>query len=194
MGKIDEIKKILGMSEIEYLDLDSLGFEEPIEESGASFSENAIIKARIIFNKYRISVVSDDSGLSVPYLRGSPGIYSSRFAGPDATDDENNSLLLQMLEGVPPGLRIAQFQCAACFYYDMERFVVEEGNLGGFITFEPAGENGFGYDPLFYLPEYKKTIAQLKGEEKNAVSHRAQSFTKLKPHIQRFFGQEGGLD
>jgi XTP/dITP diphosphohydrolase len=194
MGKIEEIKRILGMSEIEYHDLESLGFKEPIEESGTSFGENALIKARIIFNKYRIPVVSDDSGLTVPYLRGSPGVYSARFAGPDATDDENNSLLLQMLEGVPPGLRIAQFQCAACLYYDTEKFVIEEGSIGGFITFEPAGENGFGYDPLFYLPEYKKTIAQLEDEEKNAVSHRAQSFKKLKPHIQGYLGEEGGLD
>jgi XTP/dITP diphosphohydrolase len=192
-GKIEEIKQILSIEEVEYLDLDTLEFAEPIEESGTTFSENAIVKAVTIFKKYKIPVVTDDSGLSVPYLRGSPGIYSARFAGPDATDDENNALLLQMLEGVPAGLRIAQFQCASCFFYDIDTYVIEEGSIGGFITFEPAGENGFGYDPVFYLPEYKKTMAQLTDKEKNSISHRALSFRKLKPYIESYFEKGSSL-
>jgi XTP/dITP diphosphohydrolase len=187
-GKIREIKKILSIETVEYIDLEGLEFTEFIEESGTTFSENALIKAETVFKKHKIPVISDDSGLAVPYLRGSPGIYSARFAGPDATDDENNALLLQMLEGVPAGLRIAQFQCASCFYYDIDKYVIEEGSIGGFITFEPAGENGFGYDPLFFLPEYKKTMAQLPDDEKNTISHRALSFRKLKPHIENFIG------
>ena len=99
-----------------------------------------------------------------------------------------------MLEGVPAGLRIAQFQCASCFYYDIDKYVIEEGSIGGFITFEPAGENGFGYDPLFFLPEYKKTMAQLPDDEKNAISHRALSFKKLKPHIESFLRKQKSED
>jgi XTP/dITP diphosphohydrolase len=189
-GKIEEIIKILSIGDVEYLDFGGLEFTEPIEESGTTFSENALIKAKTVYAKYEIPVISDDSGLSVPYLRGSPGIYSARFAGPDATDEENNALLLSMLEGVPPGLRIAQFQCASCFYYDIDNYIIEEGSIGGFITFEPAGENGFGYDPVFYLPEYKKTMAQLPDEEKNIISHRALSIRKLKPHVEGFFLKE----
>jgi XTP/dITP diphosphohydrolase len=92
-----------------------------------------------------------------------------------------------MLDGVPPGLRSAYFVCFACFFYDKDRYVTTEGRVGGFISYEPEGENGFGYDPIFYLPGYRKTMAQLAQEEKNLISHRAVSFRKLKPHIEEHF-------
>ena len=186
-GKISEIKGIIDVESLFYHDLDSLGFNDEIAETGSSFEENALLKARAVYERYGLPVVADDSGLTVDYLRGAPGIFSARFSGPGATDRENNELLLSMLEGVPPGLRSAYFVCCACFLYDNDRYVTTEGRVGGFITYEPEGENGFGYDPVFYLPGYRKTIAQLAEEEKNLISHRAVSFRKLKPHIEEHF-------
>ena len=186
-GKISEIKSIIDIDFLVYRDLESLGYKDEIAETGSSFEENAILKAKEVYERYRLPVIADDSGLTVDYLHGVPGIYSARFAGPGSTDEENNELLLSMLEGVPPGLRSAYFVCCACFLYNTDSYVTEEGRVGGFITYEPEGENGFGYDPLFYLPGYKKTMAQLAAEEKNLISHRSESFRKLKPHIEEYF-------
>lgn len=186
-GKISEIRRILDIDGLDYQDLDSLEFTGEIAETGASFEENALLKARAVYDQYRLPAVADDSGLAVEYLRGAPGIFSARFAGPGASDEENNELLLSMLEGVPPALRSAYFVCCACFIYDKDAYVTAVGSVGGLIAYEPEGENGFGYDPLFYLPEYKKTMAQLTDEEKNRISHRARSLQKMKPHIEDYF-------
>jgi XTP/dITP diphosphohydrolase len=190
-GKVSEIRSILDIDNLDYQDLESLGFNDDIAETGSSFEENALLKARAVYGQYHLPVVADDSGLAVDYLRGAPGIYSARFAGPGASDEENNELLISMLDGVPPGLRSAYFVCCACFFYDTDLYVTTTGSVSGFITYEPEGENGFGYDPLFYLPEYKKTMAQLTDEEKNRISHRAVSFRKLKPHIEEYFHDAG---
>ncbi|MBN2322759.1 MAG: RdgB/HAM1 family non-canonical purine NTP pyrophosphatase [Spirochaetes bacterium] len=186
-GKISEISSILEIDDVELVDLDMIGFSKEIQETGSSFEENAIFKARTLFHRYRMPVITDDSGLCVDYLRGTPGIYSARFAGPGATDDENNALLIEMLEGVPPGLRTASFVCWACFFFDTDGFVTTKGEIRGVITYGPEGDNGFGYDPIFYLPAFKKTMAQIDTAEKNSVSHRAQSFRALKPHILEYF-------
>jgi XTP/dITP diphosphohydrolase len=186
-GKISEITRILDIGDVELVDLDAVGFTQEIPETGSSFEENAVHKAKTLYERYRMPVIADDSGLCVDYLRGTPGIYSARFAGPGATDEENNALLLEMLNGVPPGLRTASFVCCACFFYDTDGFVTTRGEVRGVIIYGPEGENGFGYDPIFYLPAYKKTMAQIDAEEKNRVSHRAVSFLKLKPHIEKFF-------
>ena len=189
-GKISEIESIIGIESLVYQDLESLGFTDEVAETGSSFEENALLKARTVYERYALPVVADDSGLTVDYLHGAPGIFSARFSGPGATDRENNELLLSMLEGLPPGLRAAYFVCCACFFYDKDSYVTTEGRVGGFITYEPEGENGFGYDPLFYLPEYRRTMAQLAEEEKNRISHRAESFRKLKPHIEEYFSNQ----
>lgn len=188
-GKISEINRILDIDEVELVDLDTVGFTQEISETGSSFEENAILKARTLYEQFRIPVLADDSGLCVDYLRGVPGIYSARFSGPGATDEENNALLLEMLDGVPPGLRTASFVCYACFFYDTDGYVTTRGEVRGLITYGPEGENGFGYDPLFYLPAYKKTMAQIDAAEKNSASHRAQCFIELKPHIEKYFAQ-----
>ena len=188
-GKISEITSILDIDGIEIVDLDTIGFTQEIEETGASFEENAILKARTLYERHRLPVIADDSGLSVDYLRGIPGVYSARFAGPGATDEENNALLLEMLDGVPPGLRTASFVCCACFFYGAGGYVTTRGEVRGVITYEPEGNSGFGYDPVFYLPVYKKTMAQIDAAEKNSMSHRAQSFIELKPHIAKYFTQ-----
>ena len=188
-GKISEITRILDIGDVEIVDLDAVGFTQEIPETGSSFEENVLLKARTLYERCRMPVIADDSGLCVDYLRGIPGIYSARFAGPGATDEENNALLLEMLAGVPPGLRTASFVCCACFFYNTDGYVTTRGEVRGVITYGPEGENGFGYDPLFYLPAYKKTMAQIDAAEKNSVSHRARSFIEIKPHIEKYFTQ-----
>jgi XTP/dITP diphosphohydrolase len=178
-GKISEIRGILTLEDIEFHDLGTLGFEERIEERGRTFRENALIKAEAVFRRYGIPVVADDSGLSVAALGGKPGVLSARFAGPEATDRANNDLLLELLRGVPEEARNAFFFCAAVFFHGRGRYLYAEARVDGLIAMEPAGENGFGYDPLFFLPPFGKTMAQLPPEVKNAVSHRSKAFREL---------------
>ena len=185
-GKIAEIIRILDLENVRLTDLNALGFNDEIEECGSTFIENAVIKAETVFLKYRIPVIADDSGLSVSFLDGGPGVYSSRFAGPGADDRENNELLLEKLKGTEEQERKAWFTCAAVFYYGKGRFSHAEGRLEGIITRTPAGRNGFGYDPLFFIPELGKTMAELSREEKNAVSHRSKAFTALKDAIETY--------
>lgn len=182
-GKVVEIKQILSLANVEFLDLHGLSFTEEIEEKGATFGENALLKAETIYKKYRIPVIADDSGLSVSYLNGSPGVYSARFAGSGATDEKNNRLLLEKLRDVPDGMRNARFICVALFYYATARYHIEEGSVDGYITTMPEGDGGFGYDPLFFLPELGKTMAQLPPDVKNSISHRACAFKRLRPRI-----------
>ena len=186
-GKISEIRKILSMENIEILDLQALAFNGDIDESGSDFKENALIKAGEVFSRYRLTVMADDSGLSVPYLGGKPGVFSARFAGPEAGDEENNNLLLEKLRGTAKGERKAWFTCAAVFYYDNGKYFYSEGRIDGVITHTPAGKNGFGYDPLFFIPAIGKTMAQLTEDEKNEVSHRAQAFKRIKRYIKEYF-------
>jgi XTP/dITP diphosphohydrolase len=184
-GKIREIRQILTLEGVELLDLGSLGFEDRIEENGRTFRENAVIKAEAVFKRYGLPVVADDSGLSVSALGGRPGVMSARFSGPDATDRDNNDLLLGLLSGVPEGARGAFFFCAAVFFHGRGEYLYAEGKVDGIIAMEPAGENGFGYDPLFFLPPFGKTMAQLPREVKNAVSHRSKAFRELDGLIRR---------
>jgi XTP/dITP diphosphohydrolase len=178
-GKVSEIRDILTLEDVEFLDLATLGFEERIEESGRTFRENAVIKAETVFRRYGIPVVADDSGLSVEALGGKPGVMSARFAGPHATDRANNELLLEMLSGVPEEARGAFFFCTAVFCHDRGQYLYADGRVDGLIVKEPSGGFGFGYDPLFFLPDLGKTMAQIPREVKNAVSHRAKAFREL---------------
>ncbi|MGQ9615295.1 MAG: RdgB/HAM1 family non-canonical purine NTP pyrophosphatase [Spirochaetota bacterium] len=182
-GKVVELKEILGFPEVEFLDLNQVSFSGRIKEVGLTFEENALIKGEAIYREYHIPVLADDSGLVVPSLRGLPGIYSARFAGEGAGDDENIKLLLYKMKGYTDELREAWFYCAAVFYYAPERYFLATGTVYGKITEEPSGDRGFGYDPVFYLPEYEKTMAQLQHEEKNRISHRARALGKLRELI-----------
>lgn len=178
-GKISEIRDIMKIENVEFLDLETLGFDERIEETGLTFRENAVIKAEAVFQRYGVPAVADDSGLSVAVLGGKPGVMSARFSGPRATDRANNELLLRMLRGVPREERGASFICAAVFHRGRGEYLYAEGKVDGFIAMEPAGKNGFGYDPLFFLPDFGKTMAQLEPEVKNAISHRSKAFREL---------------
>lgn len=144
-----------------------------VEEDGETFKENAIKKATAYYARYQLPTLADDSGLVVDALGGRPGVHSARYAGEGATDEENVSKLLAELKGVPAQRRTARFICAIAFFADDESApLVVEGRCEGEIAFQPAGEHGFGYDPIFYLPHYGRTMAQLAPEVKNQISHR----------------------
>ena len=178
-GKIREIEKLA--PGVELLTLESFpGLKMP-PETGLTFSENAVAKARIVAEGAGLPAIADDSGLEVDALGGRPGVFSARYAGADATDEKNYLKLLAEMKGIPMDGRSARFRCviALAFPHGKGTFTFD-GVLDGFITTEPKGENGFGYDPVFFLPEMGRTAAELTLEEKNAISHRAMALKKLR--------------
>lgn len=158
-----------------------------IEETGLTFIENAILKARHVSRLTNMPALADDSGLVVPVLQGQPGIYSARFAGLHATDAENITKLLTELRDVPMVQRQAQFYCAIALlkHPDDPSPIIATGFCAGQIAFTPSGEQGFGYDPVFYVPEYECTFAELSIDVKNTISHRAKALSVLKRGVFR---------
>jgi XTP/dITP diphosphohydrolase len=178
-GKLMEISEILRDFPFNILSMEEVGITKDIEEYGSTFEENALIKAREIFEMTKEMVMADDSGLEVDFLNGAPGIYSSRFAGEGATDKEKNKKLLSLLENVPFEKRTARFVCVvAVIMPDGSHFVVR-GTCEGYIGLEEIGNNGFGYDPLFFIKEYNKTTAQMLPEEKHKISHRGRALKAM---------------
>ncbi len=178
-GKLKEIKEILGSFPWEIISMGDAGIQDEIEETGKTFEENALIKAGYIAGITKEVVMADDSGLEVDYLNGEPGIYSARFAGEGASDGDKNKKILRLLEGVPFEKRTARFVCAvAVIFPDGESFTVR-GTCEGYIGEKPVGTNGFGYDPLFYMPEYQKTMAEMDIETKNRISHRGKALRAM---------------
>lgn len=177
-GKISELKSLLG-NDWQVVGLDQVGFNKEIEETGSTFQENALIKARVVHQQCGGFVLADDSGIECDDLDGAPGVYSARFAGPKATDAQNNAKLVELLQATHDPCRGARYVCVlALVNPNGEEFVVEE-TCEGIITFEPKGSGGFGYDPYFYLPDYKCTMAELPLEEKNRISHRGKALKKI---------------
>ncbi|MCK4404103.1 MAG: XTP/dITP diphosphatase [candidate division Zixibacteria bacterium] len=185
--KIREIKNILADLSVEILTLEDFTGFPKVEETGKTFEENAIIKAKAISRFTRLPSLADDSGLEVDALDGAPGILSSRFAGEHCSFEDNNRKLLHLMEDIPWERRGARFICVVALAKDPNHILTVKGEVKGFITLEERGENGFGYDPIFYLPHLNKTFAQLSLEEKNRISHRAQAFVKAKELIQKGF-------
>jgi len=182
-NKVKEIKDFFKGYPVEVFSMKDLGIEEEIEEYGDTIEENALIKARFLKDKIKEGIiVADDTGLFVEYLGGQPGVYSARFAGENATYDDNNRKLLKLLEGVPYEKRKAYFKTVIAVV-DGENERILEGTLEGHIIDHPQGENGFGYDPVFFVDEIGKTLAELSLEEKNKISHRAKALSKLKEYI-----------
>lgn len=175
--KLIEIKAILGGLFEEILSMREAGIEHETVEDGSSFMENAVKKAKEIAELSGCCALADDSGICVDALDGAPGIYSARFCGHHGDDEANNRLLLEKLEG--RGDRGAHYTCAIALVYPDGRQVCAEGYMYGQIGYEEKGENGFGYDPLFFLPEYGCTAAQLSPEQKNQISHRASALHAL---------------
>ena len=179
-GKMKEIREILGDLDIELLSLKDAGIHADIVEDGKSFEENAQIKAKAICELTGEIVLADDSGLEIDYLNKEPGIYSARYMGEDTSYDIKNQTLLDRLEGVPDEKRTARFVCAIAAAMPDGSCEVVRGTMEGMIGHEIAGENGFGYDPIFFLPEYGCTSAELSPEKKNELSHRGEGLRKIR--------------
>jgi XTP/dITP diphosphohydrolase len=184
--KMVEIRQILGDLAKRILSMKEAGIELDIIEDGATFEETARIKAQAVYDYCRTHgmeeaiVLADDSGLEIDYLNGEPGIYSSRYAGEDTSYEIKNRMLLDRLAGVPREQRTARFVCAIAAVRKGMEPVVVRGTIEGFIGDAPAGENGFGYDPIFYVPDLNVSTAQLSPEEKNARSHRGNALRLMR--------------
>lgn len=182
-GKMREIRSILDDLRVPVLSMKEAGIQVDIEENGTSFEENALIKARAVTaeKEARDSVIlADDSGLEIDALNGEPGIYSARYLGEDTPYDVKNRELISRLDGVPEDRRTARFVCAiAAVLADGREFTVR-GVIEGRIGYEQKGQGGFGYDPIFYVPEYGKTTAEMSPEEKNLISHRGKALMLMK--------------
>ena len=184
-GKMSEIREIMQDLGVEILSMKEAGIEADIVEDGKTFEENALIKARTIRDLAGCLVLADDSGLEVDALNGEPGIYSARYMGEDTSYDLKNANIIERLSGMEDEGRSARFVCviAAAFTDGTEE--TRQGTIEGRIAYEPAGENGFGYDPIFYVPEYGCTTAQLSAEQKNEISHRGKALRAIKEVIRQ---------
>jgi len=179
-GKMKEIKSIFNNSKYEVVSMKEEGISADVDENGATFEENALIKAREIAKISGNIVLADDSGLEVDALNKEPGIYSARYMGEDTPYSIKNANIIERLEGVEFEKRTARFVCAvAAVYPDGKELVVRE-TMEGYIGYEEKGANGFGYDPIFYLKEFDKTSAEISLEEKNEISHRGKAFRAIK--------------
>lgn len=188
-GKMHEIRQILGDMDVEILSMKEAGISADIIEDGKTFEENAIIKAKAVSKMTTHIVLADDSGLEIDYLNKEPGIYSARYMGENTSYDIKNANLLDRLNGVEDKKRTARFVCAIAAAFPDGEVITSEGIVEGRIAYEPKGENGFGFDPIFYLPEYGCTTAQLSEEEKNSISHRGRALRTMKQMLEkRIFG------
>lgn len=193
-GKMREVRAILADMPVRVLSMKKAGIKVDIEENGASFEENALIKASGIadcipeeYKDDKVFVLADDSGLEVDYLNKEPGIYSARYMGEDTSYDIKNKAIIDRLAGVPDEKRTARFVCAiACVLPDGSSKITR-ATIEGIIGYEIAGANGFGYDPIFYVPEYGCTTAELTPEQKNEVSHRGKALKEMKEQIREYF-------
>jgi XTP/dITP diphosphohydrolase len=185
-GKVREIRKILKGLGFQIHALDDFSQTPDVAEDGRDFTENALKKARFYAGHFKTLTLADDSGLEVDFLKGSPGVFSARYAGENASTEENNRKLLKEMEKAAPSERSARFQCVIAIVSPDGKEAVAEGSCEGKIGFKEVGKKGFGYDPLFILPRYGKTMAQLTLEEKNKISHRGKALRKLKRIINKF--------
>jgi len=185
-GKIKEIKKILDGLPFEIISMKEAGLDQDIKESGICFEENAMLKAQAIFNLTNNMVIADDSGLEIDFLNGAPGIFTSRFAGESTDQGEKNKKIIYLLKDIEPQYRKARFVCSIAFVSEQIEFTVT-GSVEGQISEKPEGDNGFGYDPIFYVPEYGKTFAELPENVKNKISHRAKALFKLREELDKIF-------
>lgn len=183
-GKMREIRSILADTGYAVISMKEAGIQADIVEDGKTFEENALIKAKAVARHTKAIVLADDSGLEVDYLNKEPGIYSARYLGEDTSYRVKNQNLIDRLEGVEDEKRTARFVCAIAAVFPDGEHLITRGEVEGRIGYEERGEGGFGYDPVFYLPEYGKSTAELTEEEKNAVSHRGKALRRMKEELQ----------
>ncbi len=187
-GKMKEIRMILADLGAEILSMKEAGMDLDIEEDGLTFEENAIIKARAVHAHAKDAVVlADDSGLEIDYLDRQPGVYSSRYMGEDTPYDVKNAAIIRKLAGAVEEERTARFVCVIAAALPDGRILTSQGVIEGRIAHKPAGEEGFGYDPIFYVPDFHATTAELTPEQKNAVSHRGKALRAMKRKLSRYF-------
>jgi len=184
--KKEEIRDIMKGEPITFLDLEKFDNPPDVIEDGVTFEENAAKKAIELSRFCKMLVVADDSGLEVDALDKRPGVYSSRYCGVDASDSEKYLKILDELKGVPSEKRTARFRCAVALASPEKLQFVVEASCEGFINTGPCGKNGFGYDPIFYIPEYRQTMAELEADVKNRISHRALAMRLFKERLKEF--------
>lgn len=183
--KLREIREIMEGLDYEILSMKEAGIDIEIEENGTTFRENAFIKARAINQLCHELVLADDSGLEVDYMDKQPGVFSHRFGGEDTPYSIKNQMIIDNLAGVPDEKRTARFVCAIAAVFPDGKELVKEAAMEGRIGYEEAGENGFGYDPIFYLPEFGCTSAELSPEDKNAISHRGKALRMMRKELEQ---------
>ncbi len=183
--KVREITDLLGDLPVDLLSLDGFPDVTPVQETGATLEENAVLKATSIARATAFLSLADDSGLEVDALGGAPGVHSSRFAGEGASYEDNNRKLLSLMENLPPEKRKARFRCVAALAEPSGVVKLFQGTCDGWIDREPRGSFGFGYDPVFVVPEWGQTLAELGPEVKNRISHRANAIANVKQYLQQ---------
>lgn len=188
-GKLNEIREVLSEMNLNIISMRDAGYFDEIEENGRTFEENALIKVRAVHKLTGGYVIGDDSGLEVDYLNGMPGVFSSRFAGENATDEDRNRKLVRLLDGVPDEMRTARFVCVIAVMLPDENTIIAKGVCEGKIGFSMVGEKGFGYDPLFIVGNLKKTMAQLDMKEKNSLSHRGKALEEIRRKLTLKFNE-----
>lgn len=184
-GKAKEVQAMFSDLDVDVKTLREEGIDVAIEENGQTFAENALIKAKAIAGMTDKIVLADDSGLVVDYLNGEPGIYSARYMGEDTSYDIKNARILERMEGVPDDQRTARFVCAMAAIMPGGEVICTEGIMEGLIGYEMKGSNGFGYDPIFYLPEYGMTSSEISPEKKNEISHRGKALRKMQDELKK---------
>lgn len=185
-NKMREIREIYEDLGYEILSMKEAGISVDIVEDGKTFEENALIKARAIADQVDAIVLADDSGLEIDYLNKEPGIYSARYMGEDTSYDIKNANLIERLDGVPKEKRTARFVCAIAAVVPGQEPIVVRGTIEGYIGDKPAGENGFGYDPIFYVPDLDCSTAELSPEDKNARSHRGNALRAMREELKNY--------
>lgn len=183
--KMKEIRRIMEDTCQEILSMKEAGISIEIEENGETYEENALIKARAVAEYTQDLVLADDSGLEIDFLGREPGVHSARYMGEDTSYSIKNAELLRRLEGVPMEMRSARFVCAIAAVLPDGREITVRDTIEGFIGYEEKGSNGFGYDPIFYIPEFEKTTAELTEDEKNQVSHRGKALRLMKEELKK---------
>lgn len=183
-GKVREVQAMLQDMGMRVIPLCETGFTDEIEENGSTFAENAALKAEMVRDALHKPVLADDSGLEIDCLDKQPGIYSARYLGHDTPYEVKNKMILEKLEGVAEEERSARFVCAMALALPDGETIITQATMEGMIGYESRGENGFGYDPIFYLPEFGMTSAEITPAQKNEISHRAKALRKMKEALQ----------
>lgn len=184
-AKVREYARLLKGIPYRIVSLEDVGISEQVEETGASFEENAALKAKRYSELSGLITMADDSGLEVDALGGQPGVRSARYAGENASDEQRIAFLLDKMTNIPWDKRIARFRCVIAIARPGRRVRTCQGTCSGILTFAPLGDNGFGYDPIFYLPDLHRTMAELSMKEKNALSHRGKAAGEARKILRR---------